>query len=166
MTLFSQPTPAASTPGTSSEELQASLDEIDEIERGLMANPGDCDLLLRAARWGERMGRHDEACSFYLHAATAAPMRTDATIALCDALRGQSHHEQATKILQDALDRQPAKPELWCAIARVMSDLGVTDKADLFLGEALRLDPGNPTARLQRGALHRQSDRRAASSDG
>jgi tetratricopeptide (TPR) repeat protein len=155
MTLFSQPGSGTSGQSASPDELQASLDEFNEIERGLLASPGDCDLLLRAARWGERMGRHDEACSFYLHAAAAAPTRTDAIIGLSDALRGQSHHEQAVKVLQDALERLPAKPELWCAIARVMSDVGAAEKADLFLAEALRLDPNNPTARLQRGALHR-----------
>ena len=162
MTLFSQPFSAASIPSASSEDLQASLAEIDEIERGLLANPTDCDLLLRAARWGERMGRHDEACSFYLHAAAAAPARTDAIIGLSDSLRTQSHYEQAVKVLQDALARLPEKPELWCAIARVMSDIGDGEKADLFLGEALRLDPGNATARLQRGALHRNAENRSA----
>lgn len=166
MTLFSQPFSAASIPSASPEDMQASLAEIDEIERGLLTNPGDCDLLLRAARWGERMGRHDEACSFYFHAVAAAPTRTDAIVALCDALRGQSHHEQAVKVLQDAIDRQPAKPELWCAIARVMSDIGAGDKAELFLNEALRLDPGNATARLQRGALHRNTGARAAPQGG
>jgi tetratricopeptide (TPR) repeat protein len=151
-------------PEPASDDMQANLDEIDEIERGLVANPADCDLLLRAARWGERMGRHDEACSFYLHAAAAAPSRTDAIIGLSDALRGQHHHDQAIKILQDAIDRLPAKPELWCAIARVMSDVGATDKADLFLTEALRIEPNHPTARLQRGALHRNADHRIAPS--
>jgi len=164
MTIFSQPLSTESLSSSPSEDMQANLDEIDEIERGLLANPGDCDLLLRAARWGERMGRHDEACSFYLHAANAAPGRTDAVIALSDALRGQAHHEQAVKVLQDAIGRLPEKPELWCAIARVMSDVGEDEKAHLFLNEALRIDPGNATARLQRGALNRHAGNRIAPS--
>ncbi len=165
MTLFSQPFSAASILSNSPEDLQANLDEIDEIERGLLEKPADCDLLLRAARWGERMGRHDEACSFYLHAAAAAPTRTDAIIGLSDSLRNQSHHEQAVKVLQDAIARLPEKPELWCAIARVMSDVGDDEKAHLFLNEALRIDPGNATARLQRGALNRNADNRIAQSE-
>jgi cytochrome c-type biogenesis protein CcmH/NrfG len=54
----------------------------------------------------------------------------------------------------------PEQAELWCAIARVMADLGTHEKAEVFLAEALRLEPANVTARLQRGALHRRGDSR------
>jgi cytochrome c-type biogenesis protein CcmH/NrfG len=81
-------------------------------------------------------------------------------VALSDLLRGQSLHREATELLQAALERMPEQAELWCAIARVMADLGTTDKAEIFLNEALRLEPGNVTARLQRGALRRRAEPR------
>lgn len=134
--------------------------EIDAIERGLLADPADFDMLMRAARWGERTGRYDEARRFFMHAAAVAPVRPEPMVALSDLLRGQSLHREATELLQAALERMPEQAELWCAIARVMADLGTTDKAEIFLNEALRLEPGNVTARLQRGALRRRAEPR------
>jgi cytochrome c-type biogenesis protein CcmH/NrfG len=139
--------------------MQALLAEMDEIERGLLADPADFDMLLRAARWGERTGRHDESRRFYMHAAAVSPTRPEPLVGLGDMLRGLSMHGEAIELLQAALERMPERAELWCAIARVMSDLGTFDKAELFLAEALRLEPNNVTARLQRGALRRRNER-------
>jgi cytochrome c-type biogenesis protein CcmH/NrfG len=136
--------------------------EIDAIERGLLADPTDFDMLLRAARWGERTGRYDESRRFYMHAIAVAPTRPEPIVGLSDLLRGQSLHSEAVELLQAAVERMPEKAELWCAIARVMNDLGSTDKAEVFLTEALRLEPGNVTARLQRGALRRRGESRPA----
>jgi cytochrome c-type biogenesis protein CcmH/NrfG len=144
-------------------ETKALMSEIDEIERGLLADPTDFDMLLRAARWGERTGRYDESRRFYMHAATAAPKRAEPIVGLSDLLRGQSLHNEATILLQAALERMPEQAELWCAIARVMTDLGTNDKAEVFLTEALRLEPNNVTARLQRGALRRRAETRPGS---
>lgn len=141
-------------------ETSALISEINEIERGLLADPTDFDMLLRAARWGERTHRYDESRRFYMHAAAVAPTRPEPLIGLGDLLRGQSLHAEAVELLQAALERMPEEPDLWCAIARVVADLGTADKAEVFLNEALRLDPGNVTARLQRGALRRRSDSR------
>jgi cytochrome c-type biogenesis protein CcmH/NrfG len=134
--------------------------EIDAIERGLLADPTDFEMLLRAARWGERNGRYDEARRFYMHATAVAPKRPEPIVGLSDLLRGQALHNEAIELLQAAAERMPDKAELWCAIARVMADLGTPDKAELFLAEALRLDPDNVTARLQRGALRRRAETR------
>lgn len=144
--------------GTES-EADALLTEIDEIERGLLADPADFDMLLRAARWGERTGRYDESRRFYMHAVAVAPKRPEPLVGLSDLLRGQSLHGEAIELLQAALEKMPDQAELWCAIARVMSDLGTADKAEVFLTEALRLEPNNVTARLQRGALRRRNER-------
>jgi cytochrome c-type biogenesis protein CcmH/NrfG len=140
--------------------IQALMSEIDEIERGLLADPADFDMLLRAARWGERAGRYDESRRFYMHAVAVAPTRPEPIVALSDLLRGQSLHNEAVTLLQAALERMPEQAELWCAIARVMSDLGTNEKAEVFLAEALRLEPANVTARLQRGALRRRAETR------
>jgi cytochrome c-type biogenesis protein CcmH/NrfG len=153
--------PADSAQGTPDNSETAELmAEIDAIERGLLADPTDFDMLLRAARWGERTGRYDEARRFYMHATAVAPNRPEPMVALGDLLRGQSLHREAIELLQAALERMPEQAELWCAIARVMTDLGTTDKAEVFLTEALRLEPGNVTARLQRGALRRRGESR------
>ena len=153
--------PGDSPQGTSDNPETAELmAEIDAIERGLLADPTDFDMLLRAARWGERTGRYDEARRFYMHAAAAAPDRHEPMVALGDLLRGQSLHREATELLQAALERMPEQADLWCAIARVMTDLGTTDKAEIFINEALRLEPSNVTARLQRGALRRRPETR------
>ncbi len=166
MTAFQQ-TPAGSPDNPSDpDEMNDLMAEIDDIERGLLASPADYDLLLRAARWGERMGRYDEATRFYLHAAAAVPGRGEPLAALSDMLRGQSMHVDAIGMLQTAIERMPERAELWCAIARVMADVGAVDKAEIFLAEALRLEPTNVTARLQRGALHRRSDRHSGQSAG
>jgi cytochrome c-type biogenesis protein CcmH/NrfG len=157
MTAFSQQ--PSERDDNSSDERNELMSEIDDIERGLAATPGDYGLLLRAAQWGERVGRYDEACRSYLHAAAAAPGRGEPIAALSDMLRGQAMHSDAVGMLQTAIERMPERAELWCAIARVMADIGATDKADIFLNEALRLEPTNVTARLQRGALHRRSER-------
>jgi cytochrome c-type biogenesis protein CcmH/NrfG len=143
------------TPQTPDPETSALMSEIEEIERALLADPSDVEMLLRAARWGERTGRYDEARRFYMHAVNAAPTRPEPLVGLTDLLRGQSLHAEAIQLLQMALERMPDQADLWCAIARVMTDLGTNDKAELFLNEALRLEPGNVTARLQRGALRR-----------
>jgi cytochrome c-type biogenesis protein CcmH/NrfG len=140
-------------------EMEALMSEIDEIERGLLADPADFDMLLRAARWGERTGRYDESRRFYMHAAASEPRRPEPIVALSDLLRGQSLHNEAIELLQAALERMPEQAELWCAVARVMADLGTNDKAEVFLAEALRLEPTNVTARLQRGALRRRDSR-------
>jgi cytochrome c-type biogenesis protein CcmH/NrfG len=143
-------------------EMEALMSEIDEIERGLLADPADFDMLLRAARWGERTGRYDESRRFYMHAAATQPRRAEPIVALSDLLRGQSLHAEAVELLQAALERMPDQAELWCAIARVMTDLGTNDKAEVFLTEALRLEPTNVTARLQRGALRRRGESRSS----
>jgi cytochrome c-type biogenesis protein CcmH/NrfG len=158
----SSPGPLPHNADGAESEADALLTEIDEIERGLLADPTDFDMLLRAARWGERTGRYDESRRFYMHAAAVAPRRPEPMVALSDLLRGQALHREATELLQAALERMPDQAELWCAIARVMSDVGTIDKAEIFLTEALRLEPNNVTARLQRGALHRRGDRNAS----
>jgi tetratricopeptide (TPR) repeat protein len=159
MTAFPQQPAENSDNPPDSDEMNDLMAEIDDIERGLLASPADYDLLLRAARWGERMGRYDEATRFYLHAAAAAPSRGEPLAALSDMLRGRSMHSDAIEMLQTAIERLPERAELWCAIARVMADIGAVDKAEIFLNEALRLEPSNVTARLQRGALHRRNER-------
>jgi cytochrome c-type biogenesis protein CcmH/NrfG len=159
MTAFSQHPAQDPAHSPDPDEMSELMAEIDDIERGLATTPGDYDLLLRAARWGERMGRYDEATRFYLHAAAAAPTRGEPLAALSDMLRGQSMHSDAIGMLQTAIERMPERAELWCAIARVMADVGDVDKAETFLNEALRLEPHNVTARLQRGALHRRGGR-------
>jgi tetratricopeptide (TPR) repeat protein len=166
MTAYPHQPAANSGTAPDPDEMNALLSEIDDIERGLLAKPDDYDLLMRAAHWGERMGRYDEATRFYLHAAAAAPGRGEPIAALSDMLRGQSMHEDAIGMLQTAIERMPERAELWCAIARVMSDIGEIDKAETFLGEALRLEPNNVTARLQRGALRRRGDRPAGQPTG
>lgn len=165
MTSIPRPEPASDT-APQGEELDELMAQIDDIERGLAANPADFALLLRAARWGERMGRYDEACRFYLHAASAQPSKPEPLVALSDMLRGQSLHAEAVGMLQTAIGRLPDQADLWCAIARVMADMGSADEAELFLNEALRLEPGNVTARLQRGALHRRNDRHGGQAAG
>ena len=159
MTAYPQQPSENSDNSPDSDEMNDLMSEIDDVERGLLATPGDYDLLLRAARWGERMGRYDEATRFYLHAAAAAPGRGEPLAALSDMLRGQAMHSDAIGMLQTAIERMPERAELWCAIARVMADVGATDKAEIFINEALRLEPNNVTARLQRGALHRRNER-------
>ena len=69
------------TPGTDSQTSEL-MSEIDEIERGLLADPTDFDMLLRAARWGERTARYDEARRFYMHATAVAPTRPEPIVAL------------------------------------------------------------------------------------
>jgi Flp pilus assembly protein TadD len=147
-------------PAGADSEKDELIAEIDAIERGLLADPTDFDMLMRAARWGERTGRYDEARRFFMHAAAVAPTRPEPMVALSDLLRGQSLHREAIEMLQAALERMPEQAELWCAIARVMADLGTTDKAEIFINDALRLEPGNVTARLQRGALRRRAETR------
>ncbi len=166
MTAYPQQPSDNSGNSPDSDEMNDLMSEIDDVERGLLATPGDYDLLLRAARWGERMGRYDEATRFYLHAAAAAPGRGEPLAALSDMLRGQAMHSDAIGMLQTAIERMPERAELWCAIARVMSDVGATDKAEIFINEALRLEPNNVTARLQRGALHRRNERHGGQSAG
>jgi tetratricopeptide (TPR) repeat protein len=161
MTLIPQrPGDEPPPPDHTAAEMDALMSEIDEIERGLLADPADFDMLLRAARWGERAGRYTESRRFYLHAAAVAPTRAEPIVALSDMLRGQSMHSEAVELLQAAMERMPEQAELWCAIARVMTDIGTTDKAEIFLAEALRLEPDNVTARLQRGALRRRAETR------
>lgn len=140
------------------EDVEA-LEEFETIEKGLAADPQNCDLLLRAARWGERMGRFDDASRFYLHATAVAPTRTEAYVGLSDLLRGQSLYIEAVELLQGAIQRLPDRPELWYAIARVMVDIGDDASADTFFDEALRLDPTHVAVRLERAALHRRMRR-------
>jgi len=160
MTAIPQQPGNVSPQAGSDSEKEELMTEIDAIERGLLADPTDFDMLMRAARWGERTGRYDEARRFFMHAAAVGPTRPEPIVALGDLLRGQSLHSEATQLLQAAVERMPDQAELWCAIARVMTDLGTTDKAEIFINEALRLEPNNVTARLQRGALRRRPETR------
>ena len=86
-------------------------------------------------------------------------------IRISEALARDGKNEDSVNILQNAVRRYPADPQLWIALGNALVDhgRGITPPAELAYRRAEEAQPGNPGARFFYGlALARSGDRERA----
>jgi cytochrome c-type biogenesis protein CcmH len=84
---------------------------------------------------------------------------------MSEALARDGHSEDAVGILQNAVRRYPADPQLWIGLGNALVDhaRGLTPPAELAYRRAAELSPGHPGAPFFYGlALARSGDRQGA----
>lgn len=90
---------------------------------------------------------------------------TESWLRMSEALARDGHSEDAVGILQNAVRRYPADPQLWIGLGNALVDhsRGLTPPAELAYTRAAELAPGHPAAPFFYGlALARSGDREGA----
>jgi cytochrome c-type biogenesis protein CcmH len=90
---------------------------------------------------------------------------TESWLRMSEALARDGHSEDAVGILQNAVRRYPADPQLWIGLGNALVDhaRGLTPPAELAYTRAAELAPGHPAAPFFYGlALARSGDRQGA----
>jgi tetratricopeptide (TPR) repeat protein len=104
--------------------------------------------LLRAA------GQYDAAIALLIPAVAREPKSPELQLTLGSAWREKGDPQRATAHYQAALIAGPTYAPALANLADMLSDAGDREAARTLYDKAIKCDPGNPQARLNRAVLH------------
>lgn len=116
-------------------------------ERGLSLDPANPPIANDLGRLAFKMEMLPQAEALFRHYLAFRPNAPESTNNLACVLRSQMRYDEAIEVLKPALQAHPEKVMLWNTLGTVMEDMGESEQAGLFYGEALRLDPHQAKAR-------------------
>ena len=116
-------------------------------EAALKLLPDHADVTCDLGRLALRLGMKPMAEDLFRRCLERYPNDPEAANILVCAIRDQGRHEEAIETLRAAILKVPDNPMLWNTMGTIMSDMGDFPNAQVFLTEALRLDPKFPKAR-------------------
>lgn len=120
---------------------------LEAYERGLSLDPANPPIANDLGRLAFKMEMLPQAEALFRHYLAFRPYAPESTNNLACVLRSQMRYDEAIELLKPALQAHPDKVMLWNTLGTIMEDMGETEQAELFYGEALRLDPGQAKAR-------------------
>jgi len=118
-------------------------------------NPENDDLAYNLGHLACRMGHAEIGEKLFRHFLARRPDSADAANNLACALRSQMRFAEATNVIRDAINRAPHLPLLWNTVATILLEQGEMEKALIFFGEAIRLDPQFGKAYYNRSVARR-----------
>lgn len=120
---------------------------LEAYERGLSLDPANPPIANDLGRLAFKMEMLPQAEALFRHYLAFRPYAPESTNNLACVLRSQMRYDEAIDLLKPALQAHPDKVMLWNTLGTIMEDMGETEQAELFYGEALRLDPNQARAR-------------------
>jgi len=122
------------------------------LRKALTVAPEDPNLLHLAAQLAERQGDRPAAAAFYRRALTVHPGWLEATFNLARLLNmspDEAQRREALVLLADLAVRNPARADLWEALARLEEQQNLLPDSAIHWRKALALRPDNPEGRGQ-----------------
>lgn len=111
------------------------------------------------ANFLRKQGKYAQAATAYRRAVTLLPEHQPARRGLALTLLDLKRHEEAEVECRVLLKRDPADAEAWTIVGMVLSDRGELTEAESAYRRAIELDPRNPVAHHNLGALLVQMER-------
>lgn len=137
--------------------LAISYENQNELVKALMAyeaasrlSPGDVDLLRNIGNLAQRIGQPKIARALFERFLETTPGHVEVTNLLACILRDQHLYGDATELLRDLINKDPAQPLLWNSLGSILEFSGDVAGAIVFYDEAIRLDPRYHKARQNR----------------
>jgi Tfp pilus assembly protein PilF len=124
---------------------------VQAYEMALKLLPDHAEIANDMGRLAFRLGMIPEAEKLFRHFLARFPDHPEGANNLAAAIRDQGRAEEAIEILRPAILKAPETPMLWNTMGTVLAEAGDFATAQIFLEEALRLDPGFLKARYNLG---------------
>ncbi|CAN7316950.1 tetratricopeptide repeat protein [Phenylobacterium sp. LjRoot219] len=124
---------------------------INAYESALRLLPDHAEVANDLGRLAYRMGMRSQAEKLFRHFLVKHPDHLEAVNNLACAVRAQQRYDEAIEILKPVLLRHPQSAMLWNTMASVLAEQGDYTTCQVFLEEALRLDPEFHKARYNLG---------------
>lgn len=114
---------------------------IKAYEAALALIPEHAEIANDLGRLAYRMGMKVHAEKLFRHFLARHPDHPEAINNLGCALRDQRRFDEAIELLRPAIQARPHDVQLWNNLGTVLAEQGDYPNAEMFFGEALRLDP-------------------------
>ena len=124
---------------------------IKAFEAALALLPDESEVANDLGRLAFRMGMKEIAEALFRRYLLARPTAWGTMSNLATVVKDQGRPAEAIEILKVAIKGDVANPHHWNTLGTVLSEQADYKAAILFYDEALRLDPGFPQARYNRG---------------
>ncbi|HPI80718.1 MAG TPA: tetratricopeptide repeat protein, partial [Cyclobacteriaceae bacterium] len=122
-------------------ELQDFPNALAQFDSAILHNPNEADYLVNAARCHEALGQNDEAGKSYQSALSIDPEHAVARHNLSILNRNDGDLQEATKLLNDVISKNPGLPYPYAERAFHEMNNGELTKALADYNEAIRLSP-------------------------
>ena len=119
---------------------------VDAFEHALNAAPDDPRALIALGDLALKLDMPEQAKGFFDIVARLDPGSADATLGLSRALMLEDRFEDASSLVQSALQINQAAAPLWNQMGLIRSEMEDWQNAETFLTEAIRLDPASQQA--------------------
>lgn len=110
-------------------------------ESALQLLPEHGEIANDLGRLAFQLGEKALAAQLFQHFLARHPGHPEGLNNLACALRDQGRGDEAIEVLRGALDAHPEQALLWNTLGTLMNERGDLERATIFYGEALRLDP-------------------------
>jgi Tfp pilus assembly protein PilF len=128
----------------------------DTFQAALDLTPEDADLRFNIAQCYERMGNQDKAESTYCECVQKAPNHAESRHALCVLMVRQKRREEAVRMVEDWLRRQPRLSAPYAEDGWLWHQAGDLPRALSRLEQALQFDPQNTRAIVEMALVYEE----------
>jgi len=119
---------------------------VDAFEHALGTAPDEPRALIALGSLALQLDMPEQATGFFQIVARLEPGSVDATLGLSRAMMREDRFEDASGLVQSALQINQEAAPLWNQMGVIRSELEDWQNAETFLAEAIRLDPENQAA--------------------
>jgi len=123
-------------------------------QTALTLAPDALEIVQSLANLAFRLGQWDMAERFFAHMIKQGSQDVRTYTAFAATLREQSRYDEAISLLKDLLWQHPDNSHLWESLGNAVVAKGDVETAIIFYSEALRLQPHDLHARLNRGCAY------------
>ncbi len=110
-------------------------------EAALKLLPDHAEVANDLGRLAYRMGMHEQAEKLFRHYVVHAPDRPEGVNNLASVIRDRGRRDEAIDLLKTAILKRPEAQMLWNTLGTILIEGGDLQSAQIFFGEAVRLDP-------------------------
>lgn len=123
-------------------------------EAALQLLPEQAEVANDLGRLAYRMGLKPQAEKLFRHFLRQHPGHPEALNNLACTLRDQRRFDEAIEALRPAIETTPGSAQLWNTMGTIVAEQGDYPTSEIFLAEALNLDPSFVKARYNLGNVH------------
>lgn len=120
---------------------------LEAYERGLALDPTNPPITNDLGRLASKMEMYPQAEALFRHYLSFRPFSAESSNNLANVLREQLRYDEAIEVLKPAIQAHPDRVMLWNALGVVLEERGEIEQANIFYGEAVRLNPNEGKTR-------------------